>query len=493
MTADPIYDNTVSIMTDLVLIAGAGPVGSALALDLARRDVPVRIVDRSDGPFPGSRAKGIQPRTQEVLEDLGVLDALLSGSSPYPRLGIHVGPLTLPRTMIATQAATGETPYPNTVLSPQSHTDRVIQDALGRAGVTVEYGREVVGVEQDADGVTTTLADGERIRSAYLVGADGGASTVRKQAGIAFTGRTDEEDRMIIADVAIPRLRRHRWHIWPGSAGRFLGACPLPGGELFQVMLRLPASTPMTNDPALLERTVRDALATKRLTAGEFRWVSLFRPNIRLADRYRSGRVLLAGDAAHAHTPAGGQGLNTGVQDAYNLAWKLGEVLRGAPDALLDSYEAERRPVAARILALSTGLYESFEGDAKAAMTRGDEERQLLLNYRDSPLTDPGSATLGPLRAGDRLPDGRDVDGARVFERTAGPGFVVLALGEDASARARARAAAWPRVVHLPAGAYGASGSLLVLVRPDGYIASVAPAADPGRIDAALRALRGGT
>lgn len=489
-------DNTVFIMTDLILIVGAGPVGSALALDLTRRGVPVHIVDRADGPFHGSRAKGVQPRTLEVLEDLGVLDALLAGASAYPRLGIHLGPLTIPRTMIAHQPVTEDVPYPDTVLSPQFHTDRVLHDALRAAGVTVDYGRRVVGVEQHDDGVTTTFADGGTVHSAYVVGADGGSSTVRRQAGIGFTGDTDEDDRMIIADVTIPGLRRNRWHVWPGRSGRFLGACPLPDGELFQVMLRLPAATPVSNDPDALQATVREALAAKKLTVGEFSWVSLFRPNIRLAEHYRAGRVLLAGDAAHCHTPAGGQGLNTGVQDAYNLAWKLDEVLHGAPASLLDTYEEERRPVAARVLKISTDRYDSFEKDARAATTRGDEERQLKLTYRGSSLCPegPDAATAGVLHAGDRLPDARDAHGRRVFDLTAGPGFSVLAVGVDAETLERHRQDGWPAVHEVPAGTYGAQSPTLLLVRPDGYIGYIgtadSPAGAPTGIDDALRRMR---
>lgn len=479
-------------MADHVLIVGAGPVGSALALDLARRNVRVRIVDRSDGPFEGSRAKGVQPRTQEVFEDLGVLDELLAGSSPYPKLGIHLGPFTLPHTMIRSLPVTTDTPYPNTVLSPQSHTDGVLHAALVKSGVRVEYNRQVISVKQDPEGVTTALADGDIIRSTYLVGTDGASSTVRKQIGATFTGTTDEEDHMIIADVTIPGLRRHRWHIWPGSAGRFLGACPLPDGERFQVMLRLPQAARIANESSVLQDIVREALAKKRLTAGDFSWVSLFRPNIRLADHYRNRRVFLAGDAAHAHTPAGGQGLNTGVQDAYNLGWKLDAVLHGAPEALLDTYEAERRPVAARVLKLSTDRYKSFETDTKAATTRGEEERQLLLNYRTSPLAGFTSTGAGTLRAGDRLPDGRDVDDKRVFASTAGPDLTVLAIGGAATSRSvTARAADWPRIVHLPSGSYGTKEPTLILVRPDGYIAAITPSTDPEPIDAALESMRG--
>ena len=167
---------------------------------------------------------------------------------------------------------------------------------------------------------------------------------------------------------------------------RFLALCPLPG-EKFQLMLRLkPGETP-DRDPAAISRLVHEASGRAGLRIREVFWSSVFRPNVRLVERYRAGNAFLAGDAAHVHTPAGAQGLNTGVQDAYNLGWKLAQVLAGAPQALLDSYQAERRPVAARVLGLSSDLYQKIGDRPLAAATRGDEERQLKLNYRDSPLT----------------------------------------------------------------------------------------------------------
>lgn len=476
-------------MTDVVVV-GAGPAGSALALDLARRDVAVRIVDRAEGPFSGSRAKAVQPRTQEVLEDLGVLEALLAGAASYPKLGIHLGPITVPRTMIAVEKPTTRIPYPSAVLSPQFHTDRVLHDALRAAGVDVEYNAEVLGVEQDDEGVTTTLCTGERLRSAYVVGADGGSSVVRKRAGIAFAGRTDDDDRMVIADAVIPGLSSNRWHIWPGVNGRFLGACPLPGGELFQVMVRLPRATPIANDLATLQTVVREALSARRLDVGEIRWVSLFRPNIRLADRYRNRRILLVGDAAHAHTPAGGQGLNTGIQDAYNVGWKLGAVLRGGDPGLLDSYESERRPIAAAVLELSTERYESFDRKSKKAVTRGDEERQLMLNYRTSPLSVSSSTSVGDLRAGDRIPDAITTRGSRLFTRLAGPGPALVGIGAEGAESARALAKGRGiGVVELPSGEYGATAPSVVLVRPDGYISAISDSSDTAPITQGFVAL----
>jgi len=184
----------------------------------------------------------------------------------------------------------------------------------------------------------------ETLHARFMVGADGGASTVRAQAGIEFAGSTDDSDKMIVADVRVDQLSRNRWHIWPRLGGRFMGLCPLPGSDKFQLMFRLKPDEEPSLERNAIDRLVR-SVSNVRIT--DVSWASIFRPNVRLAARYRAGNVFLVGDAAHCHTPAGAQGLNTGVQDSYNLGWKLGQVIAGAPDSLLDTYEAERRPVAA--------------------------------------------------------------------------------------------------------------------------------------------------
>lgn len=476
-------------MTDTtdVLVVGAGPTGLTLACDLARRGVPFRLVDAADGGFPGSRAKGIQPRTLEVFDDLGVLDDIMAHSHTYPLLGIHVGPVTLPWQMMGRHKATEDVPYPETRLIPQYDTDACLRRRLDTLGGQVEYGTRLTSLVDQGDEVVATVTgpDGERtIRTRFVVGADGGASAVRVQADIPFVGVTDESDKMIVADVLVDGLARNRWHIWPRNGGRFLGLCPLPGNK-FQLMLRLkPGETP-DRDPAAISRLVHEASGRAGLRVREVFWSSVFRPNVRLVERYRAGNAFLAGDAAHVHTPAGAQGLNTGVQDAYNLGWKLAQVLAGAPQTLLDSYEAERRPVAARVLGLSSDLYQKIGDRPLAAATRGDEERQLKLNYRDSPLTHQDT-TDTTVQAGDRAPNAkyRDTNGhtGTLFDRFRGPHFTLLAIGDTATDAPR-----WPttgaklHVVEIPADAapsltkiYGLTGPAQILVRPDGYIAHIA-------------------
>ena len=473
-----------------VLVVGAGPVGLTLALDLTRRGVRVRLLDRAPGTFPGSRAKGIQPRTLEVFDDLGIAEDAFAAGADYPPMGAHLGPLTIPWRMHHCRPTTSSTPYPNVLLLPQSRTTAILRGALERAGVPVEFNTEVSEVAQDDLGATAVLDGGEIIRAGYVVGADGAASVVRKSINVPFEGSTDESDRMIIADAAIDGLSRDRWHIWPRTEGRFVGACPLPGTSQFQLMIRLkPHENPDLSESALAAQ-FGDLIGDKKLILRDLTWASVFRPNVRLAEHYRRGRVFIAGDAAHVHTPAGAQGLNTGVQDAYNLGWKLGQVLAGAPEALLDTYEGERRPVAARVLGRSSELYEGLRQPRLSLFTRSEEDRQLAISYYGGPLAPPELPRTRTLRVGDRAPDGQTTQAGarRLFDLYRGPHFTLLGFGNDA-------ADALTRVTWPPGGAplarhaitdgakgmdptlaqtYGITEDTQILVRPDGYIANIA-------------------
>ncbi|MGV9362161.1 FAD-dependent oxidoreductase [Amycolatopsis sp. NPDC003731] len=467
-----------------VLIAGAGPAGTTLAIDLARRGLGVRIIDKAPHSFDGSRAKGLQPRTLEVFDDLGVLDDVLAGSSDYPRLGLHLGPVTVPWRMFRNRGRTADVPYPNTRLMPQYRTDAALHDRLEQLGGKVEYGRELTGFEQDGTSVTATVlgdAGPERITARYLVGADGGSSAVRKHLGLGFLGETREADRMLIVDAVTTGLSRDRWHVWPGVKGRFAGACPLPHSDLFQWMFRLaPDEEPPDGEDAITRR-IRAHTRNRAIAVHDIRWRSVFRPNIRLAEAYRRGRVFLAGDAAHVHTPAGAQGLNTGIQDAYNLGWKLGQVLAGADPELLDSYEAERLPIAAGVLGLSTKKYEGLAKLDPSSLRRGKDEQQLSLTYRGGPLAPAGRDRTRTLQAGDRAPDA-DLPGARLFDTYRGPHFTLVAFGPEAAAASGELG--WPAAgvpvrritVDEPdvRRSHGIEGDALLLVRPDGYLGHIA-------------------
>ncbi|MET3217843.1 FAD-dependent oxidoreductase [Burkholderia cepacia] len=485
-----------------VLIVGGGPTGSALAIDLTRRGLDVRLIERRSHAFDGSRAKGVQPRSLEVFADLGVLDEILDGGSLYPKLGIHIGPFTVPWRMFSNKQPSDDVPYPNTWLIPQFRIDRILHACLERQGRRVEFGTELIELAEGPDVVhckVSTEAGIQQIAARYVVGADGGGSTVRQKLGLEFIGTTDESDRILIVDAAVSGLARDRWHMWPGAAGRFVGACPLPHSDLFQFMVRLsPGEAPPQDNDSIIA-LLESRLGNPRVRLHSIRWQSVFRPNIRLAERYRRGRVFVAGDAAHVHPPAGAQGLNTGIQDAYNLGWKIAQVLAGANPTLLDTYEAERQPIASGVLGLSTKKYEGIGRLDPSSIRRGKDEQQLLLTYQGGPLAPSNAEQTKTLRPGDRAPDAqlRDAQGAplRLFDIYRGHHFTAVAYGRHAAEDCRTLL--WPsagaplRRVFVEVGDlhkdtaftdpsqsfkrhYGVTGDTLILVRPDGYIAHIA-------------------
>lgn len=421
-----------------VLIVGAGPTGLALGIDLARRGVDALVVERGETLAPGSRGKGLQPRTMEVYEDLGVLDEILAAGGAYPVGMVWADGVQAGEHAMFDPMEDGEEGCRFTVpwMVPQWRNQEILLARLTELGATVAFGREVVRLAQDTQGVTAHFASGEPVRARYAVAADGGRSAVRRALGITMTGETLDPDRALVADVRIPELDRTWWHLFPpsGPDSGFLALCPLAGTDHFQLVARLSGET----DPDLSPDAIRKLVAERTHLAPEavtdVLWTSDFRPRAALADRFREGRIFLAGDAAHVHSPAGGQGLNTSVQDAYNLGWKLGAVLSGrAPEALLDTYEEERRPVAEHVLGLSTAI---LRGETR----RGAATRQLGLHYRHSSLSEETRQHPGPLSAGDRFPD-LTVDGVRLFDRLRGPDWTLLTL-EDG----------------------------VFLVRPDGYV-----------------------
>ena len=483
---------TESGFTKPIVIVGAGPTGLTLAIELARRGVPHRLLEQSPAPFTGSRGKGLQPRTLEVLDDLGVLDRFLEHGALYPALRIHrPDGQELDWRMDELRAATPDVPYPNAWMVPQWRTGELLAARLAELGGRVELGTGVTGLTQDEAGVHLTLSTGETVTARYVVGADGGRSTVRRALGVGFEGETFETQRMLIADVRLTGLDRGSWHMWPGDEPQSfrLGLCPLPGTDDFQLTAPDDDREPT---PESLQR-----LMPAGVTLTHLGWSSRFRANIRMVDRYRVGNVFLAGDAAHVHSPAGGQGLNTGVQDAYNLGWKLAT----GDDALLDTYEAERLPVAAGVLGISTRLHNRAAEGADDAMRRDDPLlRQLSLGYRDGPLADERRPAPGRVRAGDRAPDAPG-DGGRIFDALRGPHPTVLAFDAPAASFpgvpvlhiARPGSAPAPGTLVDTDGhahrAYDIQTPTLLLVRPDNYIGCAAPASDPDAIEAYHRRL----
>jgi 2-polyprenyl-6-methoxyphenol hydroxylase-like FAD-dependent oxidoreductase len=363
-----------------VLVVGAGPTGLTLAIELARRGIATRLIDR-DGPGKsGSRGKGLQPRTLELFDLAGMLEPFVSAGAFYPPMRVRWGPLAVPIGALSKPvAATAAEPHPNLWMVPQFKTEELLRAKLESLGAPVEHYTTLRAFTMDQDGVAAELDD-EIVRARFLVGCDGGKSVVRKTFGLTLEGESLPRRGMVVADVRLTGHDPRRWDTWPFARGGMLTICPLPGTDLCQ-LIGLSRAEPTESELSLSAIEERVASATGgRVKVLEVRSASIYRPHARMVTRYRVGRVLLAGDAAHIHPPAGGQGLNTGVQDAFNLGWKLASVLRGANAELLDSYQAERLPVAAAVLGLSKRLL------MKPSVRRGDEEKQLRLTYRNGPL-----------------------------------------------------------------------------------------------------------
>jgi 2-polyprenyl-6-methoxyphenol hydroxylase-like FAD-dependent oxidoreductase len=463
-----------------VVISGAGAAGLTLGIDLARRQVPFVLIDKAPHAFVGSRGKGIQPRSQEVFEDLGVIDRIVAAGGEYPPQRYYTEDGFVDRPVVELSPATTAEPYMIALLVPQFLTERVLRDRLTELGHAPRYGHELTGFEQDENGVTARVAtpDGElEVRAAYLVGADGGSSFVRKSLGIDFPGKTLGV-RAIVADVYAEGVSTDVWHRWGEDTPTQTSMCPLYGTEMFQIQAPVPFDVDVDLSAAGLTAFLRERTGRGDVTVTSVSWASVFSMNARLAETYRQGRIFLAGDAAHVHPPTGGQGLNTSLQDAYNLGWKLAAVLDGADESLLATYEEERKPIAEGVLGLSTRLLAAH----RQRHVRGREGSQLDLGYPDSSLAAADPDRDKGVLAGDRAPDA-PVTGAgglptRLFTLFQGPHWTLLGYETDGvTARPGLHIHLIGRDVHdtdgLVRDTYGLEPGQWVLVRPDGYVAGI--------------------
>jgi 2-polyprenyl-6-methoxyphenol hydroxylase-like FAD-dependent oxidoreductase len=329
-----------------VIVAGGGPTGLMLAAELRLHGVHVVVLERDAEPTPVVRSLGLHARSIEIMDQRGLLERFLALGQEYPLGGFFAG--------ISKPAPERlDTAHPYVLGIPQNITDRLLAEHAAEVGAEIRRGLELVGLSQDEDGVTAELADGTRLGARYLVGCDGGRSTVRKLLGVGFPGepsrvdtligevRVAEDQAAVAAVVARVRETQKRFGVGPIGDGVYRLVVPAEGVAEDRGV------------PPTLEEVKRQLRATAGTDFGAHspRWLSRFGDATRLADRYRVGRVLLAGDAAHIHPPTGGQGLNLGIQDSVNLGWKLAAEINGwAPEELLDSYQDERRPVAADVL-----------------------------------------------------------------------------------------------------------------------------------------------
>jgi 2-polyprenyl-6-methoxyphenol hydroxylase-like FAD-dependent oxidoreductase len=496
-----------------VLVVGAGPTGLTLACDLARRGVAVRIVDQAP-EFPrGSRGKGLSPRSQEVFDDLGIVDRLLTcGVTHLPHRKYSGAEVIAETDPHADQVVTPAIPYPVGLLIPQWQVEQALRERLADFSITVEPGAELLDFTQDTDGVTATVAN-TRIRARYLVGCDGGHSTVRKELGLRLHGQTPDTQLMAVGDVEVDGLGRDAWHQWFADDGAIM-LCPLPCTDAFQVQAShefAPDGTPLAPTLETFQRTFDRVAGIAGVRLHDLTWRSTYRVNVRMVDRLHVGRVFLAGDAAHVHPIAGGLGMNSGVQDAYNLGWKLGLVLSGhATPGLLHTYDEERLPIASWLLDITSERLDAVlaaikEPGGGVDAVASPELTQLQLGYRWSRQSRGTASRSHGLHPGDRAPDAPCRDPftgtqIRLFDLFRGPHFTLLGLGaRSGTAPSELTSDIVQPCMIGPGGglvddaghvadAYGQDA--LILVRPDGYIGLIADAGNAAAVGDYLRSLQ---
>jgi len=483
-------------LTTDVLIVGAGPTGLMAATVLARRGVDHVIIDEKLGPTTESRAVGVQARTLEIYEQLGIVDQVLSEATKADALS--PGYLTRAYANIPLPTLGAETTnYPYMSIFEQSKNEALLVRAHAALGGEVLWGRRLESVEVEGAGVVVSIrpsaySTSREIRAKYVIAADGAGSAVRRMRGIGFEGTTSAHTFFVVDAADVRGMRGTSVNIRLGR-GEMLLAFPMGQGRDARLIGVVPGEHPAEKNAAELEAPLRAKLAdTYGVTWGGTRWLNTYRVHHRVAERLRDGPVFLAGDAAHVHSPVGAQGMNTGLQDAHNLACKLADVLQGrADDAYLDTYEAERRPVAEHVIAFTERVFGLVTSDRRGVQTA---IRMLV------PIVAPVMGFLAP-----RLPLGRRVfgyvsqtriryrmPGADPRDRVVGRRLPPFAHNHDAlrdftwqvhtyGAVDRRLADAVGLPVHeFPAPVRGPlRAGWMYLVRPDGFVAAAGVTAEP--------------
>ncbi|MEZ4415952.1 MAG: FAD-dependent monooxygenase [Gemmatimonadota bacterium] len=482
------------------VVVGAGPTGLMLAGELALGGVNTAVFElRPDRGLQGARALGVSSRTLEVFDQRGIADRFLAAGKAAQITGFAVTRLDI---------SDFPTRHNHGLALRQKHIERLLASWVAELGVPVLYGHEVTGFTQHATGVDVALAEGPPVRAAYLVGCDGGRSVVRKTAGIEFPG-WDPTTSNLLAEVEMTETPPYGVHRSPAGVHAFgREEYEIKDGEIVYkdigpigVMVTEPTPD-ATTEPTLEDlRSLLIAACGTDYGVHNLTWISRFTDLTRQAAAYRSGRVFLAGDAAHVHSPIGGQGLSTGVQDAVNLGWKLAQVIRGtSPEGLLDTYHAERHPVGARVLKMTMAQVALHREDDRTRAAREvlgellamEEPRRHIagiMSHLDIRYDlGPGHPLLGR-----RMPDLDLVTAGgplRVFTLLHDARPVLLNFGAPLaldlspwSARLRVVDATYDRRWELPViGEVDAPAA--VLVRPDGHVAWVGGGSDLGLADA---------
>ncbi|MBX3563565.1 MAG: FAD-dependent monooxygenase [Sphingomonas sp.] len=517
-----------------VLVVGAGPTGLMAANLLKRNGIDVRLVEQRPEQTRESRAFAVQARTLELMQSIGLAARFLARGMAVDSVNMHFqgkfrGGLNF------AHVRAPDTPYPYIFMIPQSETEAILTEDIEKLGVKVERGVAVDRIEQDATGVTTTVttpAGQAKIRSAYIVGGDGSRSIVRSETGIGWEGDMVPQ-RFLLADCKVDWEFSHdKFRVFHNGAltGLFL---PLDGSRLSRVM-----ATDLSENAVGDAENARPApLELEEMQAGFAKaigvpvklsnpeWLTRYRAHHRIAGQYRSGRAFIAGDAAHIHSPAGGQGMNTGLQDAANLAWKLAAVLRGSgSESLLDSYDAERRPLGEAVVKSTGKLFAAAAGQAGWIAALRDRMASLALpvisklppfhnkvfnKLSQRGIVYPRSAfvggTDGKVKPGGRVPNAPLTGGKAVFDLIKGYRFHILVFSNAALDAAQSQALASisaSREVEVHqidsagqnAEAFERFGvapdeQVTLVVRPDGYVAWRGQGVLPGEAAALVESL----
>ena len=495
-----------------VVVVGAGPAGLVAAAELARRGVRVRVIDKLAQPTDQSRAIAVHARSLDMFDRMGIVDEMVSTGIKATAMQLYAGHSRLFRIPLGGV----DSAFPFTLTTAQTETERVLGDHLQSLGVIVERGVELVGLAQDGGAAELTVRhdDGstEQVSTSWVIGADGAHSTVRKVVGTKLAGSFVGE-RFLLGDVdAEHGLDLDSMHTFFAPHGPVVVLPMLDGRMRFLAEVHDAPGTPMNMHPtqdelqAILDRRIGGIRVVRS------HWLTSFEIHHARVPAYRWGRVFLAGDAAHIHSPAGGQGMNTGMQDAFNLAWKLAAVVNGqAGDTLLDSYEAERIPVADSVIAFTDRLTRagtlsgaprrirdvvirmlSHVPAARRFMANMAEE--VNINYRNSPIAVGSAPRHAKVAAGDHLPHAVDAAVQKQLSVVCGvqnTGHVLLtvASGHVAPAAGEGQVqvlvtaddipvAGYDTVIADPNGVvaqrFGLKNGGRVVIRPDGYIGAVA-------------------
>lgn len=491
-----------------VVVVGAGPVGLVVAAELARRGVAVRIFDKLAAPTPESRAIAVHSRSLEMLSRMGIVDQLIDTGVKTGGMQLYAGHEELFRVPLDGV----DSAYPFSLVTAQTETERVLGEHLVAQGVTVERGIELTALTQYDDAVRVTLqnADGrvEEVTASWVVGADGGHSTTRHLVGTKLQG-SFEGERFYLGDVdAEHDLDLNSMHTFFSPDGPVM-VFPMRGGRT-RVMAQIhdDPGTPINRNPSMadLQEIIDQRVGTIKLVHPH--WMTTFEIHHALVPAYRWGRALLVGDACHIHSPAGGQGMNTGMQDGFNLAWKLAAVVKGeGGDALLDTYQSERYPIAEQVITFSdrltkagtlTGVPQRVRNVAIRTLSHIEPARRYLartaaevdVNYRKSPLALGNPPRGAKVAAGDYLPHVEDLDIQKQLSEigrglghtvvTVAPGPVPPVAGVPARQILVTSGAADPSydaVVsdpgNLVAHRLGLHDGGRIVVRPDGYLGVV--------------------